>query len=396
MKSIVIIIFGLCNFAFAAQNLAVENGAQGPKKSMLADASNLAKAIGPPKTDLPLNLLKLPTGFKIDVYAKNVPGARQMALGIDGIVYVGTRDQGKVYALLPSKNYQYAKKVLTIAKDLNEPNGVAFYAGALYVAEIHKVLRYPNITKHLNDPPKPIVISDAFPNRRWHGYKYIKFGPDGKLYIAVGMPCNTCNYRKRQPMFGTIMRMNPDGKDLQIYAQGIRNSVGFDWNPLTQVLWFTDNGQDMLGDDLPPDEINRAPHANMDFGFPFFYGNNVPAPGYKRVSDKGMTVPAYNLPAHVAALGLEFYTGKKFPKKYSNQIFIAEHGSWNRSSKIGYQVIFVEEKKGKVVEVKPFITGWLQNQNAWGRPVDLLTMPDGSLLISDDYAGVIYRVSYYR
>ncbi len=342
---------------------------------------------------LPLNKLKLPEGFSISIYAK-VPGARELALGQDGVVFVGTRGEGKVYALIPSKNFHKAKAVLTLAANLNEPNGVAFFQGDLYVAEIHKVIKYPNIMAHLNKPEKAEVINNRFPNRRWHGYKYIKFGPDKKLYIAVGMPCNTCNYRKSQPMFGTIMRMDTDGKHLEIFAKGIRNSVGFDWNPITKVLWFTDNGQDMLGDNTPPDEINRAPEKGMDFGFPFFYGDNVPAPGYKGISNQGMSIPAHNLQAHVAPLGLEFYQGTMFPKKYQNQIFIAEHGSWNRSSKVGYKVIAVTVKNGKVTEVSPFITGWLQRQTYWGRPVDFVTLPDGSLLISDDDAGVVYRVKY--
>jgi glucose/arabinose dehydrogenase len=366
---------------------------------MLADSAQAQQQASQPKTRLPLYLLKLPKGFKINLYADKVPGARQLALGEKGIVYVGTRGQGKVYALIPNKAETHTATVLTLADNLNEPNGIAFNQGSLYVAEIHQVLKYPDITRQLVKPPKPRVINGSFPNRRWHGYKYIKFGPDGDLYIAVGMPCNTCNYRQEQPMFGTIMRMKPDGKELTVYAKGVRNSVGFDWHPVTQVLWFTDNGQDLLGDDLPPDEINRAPRAGMDFGFPFYYGNNVIAPGYnkKDIPPKaGMTIPAYNLPAHVAALGLTFYHGKAFPESYQQQMFIAEHGSWNRSSKIGYQVIYAKVKDGKVTEVKPFISGWLQGQSTWGRPVDLLTMPDGSLLISDDYAGVIYRVSYQK
>ncbi len=363
---------------------------------MLAEASAKQKNDASAKTSLPLNLIKLPKGFHISIYAENIPGARQMTVAPNGVVFVGTRGQGKVYALLPNKGETQAAKSMVIASGLNEPNGVAFYKNNLYVSEIHQVIRYDGILKSLSNPPKPTVINTSFPNRKWHGYKYIKFGPDGYLYIGVGMPCNTCDYRKTQPMFGTIMRMLPDGKDLSIYAKGIRNTVGFAWNPATKVLWFTDNGQDLMGDGLPPDEINRAPKAGMDFGFPFVYGNNVPSPGYGNHPNKGFTPAAAELPAHVAPLGMTFYNGTEFPKAYRGQMFVAEHGSWNRSSKIGYQMVVVQVKNGIVEHVKPFAYGWLQGQTAWGRPVDVITMPDGALLISDDQAGVIYRVSYKK
>jgi len=345
---------------------------------------------------LPLDLIQLPPGFSISIYADNVPGARSLTLAKDGTVFVGTRDQGKVYAVTPNKDFTHAKDTMTIAEGLNDPNGVAYHNNDLYVAEINQVLRYPDILSHLTNPSKPTVINNSFPNRRWHAAKVIKFGPDGRLYIAVGMPCNTCDYRKTQPMFGTIMSMKADGSDLTIFAKGIRHSVGFDWNPLTDVLWFTDNGQDMMGDDLPPDELNRAPKSGMDFGFPYFYGQNTPYPKYidQIIPSKGMTPSALDLQAHVAVLGITFYRGKLFPQAYRNQAFIAQHGSWNRSSKVGYQVISVKIQNGEVIDWKPFAKGWLQGQTAWGRPVDVLTMPDGSLLISDDQAGVIYRVSY--
>jgi len=341
-----------------------------------------------------LNLIKLPKGFRISIYAQNIPGARQMTVAPNGVVFVGTRGQGKVYALLPNKDETKAIKTLTIASGLNEPNGVAFYKNNLYVSEIHRVIRYDDILKSLENPPKLKTINASFPDRKWHGYRYIKFSPDGYLYLSVGMPCNTCNYRKTQAMFGTIMRMLPNGKDLSIYAKGVRNSVGFDWNPKTKVLWFTDNGQDLMGDNLPPDKINRAPKKGLDFGFPFVYGDNIPSPGYKGYPIKGIfTPPVAELQAHVAPLGMTFYRGKTFPKSYWGQMFVAEHGSWNRSSKVGYQVIVVKIKEGKVDSIKPFASGWLQGQTAWGRPVDVITMPDGALLISDDQAGVIYRVT---
>ena len=270
---------------------------------------------------------------------------------------------------------------------------MAFYKNDLYVAEMKQISRYENILQNLSNPPKPKMLNDTFPSRKRHGYKYIKLGPDGYLYFGVGMPCNSCNYRNTQPMFGTLMRMLPDGSDLTIYAKGIRNTVGFDWHPKTKVLWFTNNGQDFMGDNTPPDEIYRAPKKGLDFGFPFVYGNNIPVPQYEKPGALEFTPPAAELQAHVAPLGMTFYTHKSFPEKYHNQMFIAEHGSWNRSAKVGYQVVLATVNDGKVKSVKPFATGWLQGQTAWGRPVDVITMPDGALLISDDQVGVVYRVN---
>lgn len=340
---------------------------------------------------LPLHKLKLPPGFVINVYA-NVPDARSMTLGKDNIVYVGTQTTGKLYALIPNKNNTKAVKVLKLGSGLNMPNGVAYHNGDLYVAEVSRVWRYPNITTHLKNPKK-ILITDKLPNKRHHGWRYIKFSPDDWLYLAIGAPCNVCI--SKDPRFGTISRMKADGSHFQIYAKGVRNSVGFAWHPKTKQLWFTDNGRDWLGNNLPPDELNFAPRQNMDFGFPYFYGNNVPDPKFGRLrSSKGMTIPVQDLDPHVAALGMSFYTGQMFPTEYHNQVIIPEHGSWNRDKKIGYRLTLVKLKGNRAISYKPFITGWLQGQNEWGRPVDTLVMPDGSLLVSDDYAGVIYRVTY--
>lgn len=348
---------------------------------------------------LPLNLIQLPPGFHINVYA-HVPEARQMALGKNGIVFVGTKTNGKVYALIPQdSSFSKPAKVLIVAKDLKYSNGVAYRNGDLYVAEIGKLLRYDDINNYLKESDlaklKPVVVTDALPKNRHHGLRYIKFGPDGWLYMGVGAPCNVCIPSK--PIFGTIVRMQSNGKDLQIYAKGVRNSVGFAWNPNNQKMWFTDNGRDWLGDNLPPDELNYAPREGMNFGFPYFYGDNQPDPVYGRgKSPKGFTPAALDLPAHVAVLGMIFYTGTMFPASYHNQIFIAEHGSWNRSKKDGYQVIVVHLKNNKPVSWNVFAKGWLQGQENWGRPVDVLMLPDGSLLVSDDYAGVIYRISYKK
>ncbi|HAT1846392.1 TPA: sorbosone dehydrogenase family protein [Legionella pneumophila] len=345
--------------------------------------------------DLPLNLLKYPAGFTVSIYAQPVVDAREMALGSKDIVFVGSRNAGKVYAVIPDKKNSHGTRVLTIASGLNMPNGVAFHQGSLYVAEVGRILRFDNIESNLNNPPKPTVITTKLPKEKAHGWRFISFGPDGRLYIGVGAPCNVC--LMDDPHYATIMRMEANGQNLEVYAKGIRNTVGFDWDPIHHNLWFTDNGRDWLGDDLPPDELNVAPRKGMDFGFPYCYGKSTADPVYGKLhSCSEFTPPVYEFPAHVAPLGMSFYTGKLFPSNYWGQIFISEHGSWNRSHKIGYQVITAKIKNNHVTEVKPFISGWLQGEKAWGRPVDTLVMPDGALLISDDYANVIYRVSYQQ
>lgn len=343
---------------------------------------------------LPLSLIQLPPDFHISIYADNVPNARQMTLGDKEIVFVGTRENGRVYALLPNATRTAAERVFTIARNLNMPNGVAFHKGSLYVAEVSRILRFDNIVQHLARPPQYKVVYDKFPKHYHHGWKHIAFNSDASwLYVPVGAPCNICLREDRR--FATIMRMHPDGTNVEIYAEGVRNSVGFDWDPDTKELWFTDNGRDWLGDDLPPDELNHAPRRGMHFGFPYVYGNNQPdryyKPGYLT-----FTPPAQALGPHVAALGMAFYTGKLFPKKYHKQIFIAEHGSWNRSRKIGYRITLVKLKNNQAIAYENFATGWLQRGRDWGRPVDVLVMPDGALLVSDDKAGAIYRISYSR
>ena len=339
--------------------------------------------------------ITLPPGFHIGIYADNIEGARSMTLSPDGILFVGTRGEGKVYAVLDTNKDYKADEVITIASGLNTPNGVAFRNGSLYVAEISRVLRYNNIEANLHNPPEPVVIYDNFPSDTHHGWKFIRFGPDGKLYVPVGAPCNIC---ERPDPYESITRMNPDGGDFEIYARGIRNTVGFDWDPRTKELWFTDNGRDLLGDNIPPDELNHAPHKGMNFGFPYFYGDNIPNPEFKDAGKdpSKYTPPAQDLGPHVASLGMRFYTGKMFPPEYRDQIFIAEHGSWNRSQKIGYRVTLVKLKDNKPVSYSVFASGWLKGQNVSGRPVDLQIMPDGSMLVSDDYGGRIYRITYSK
>ncbi len=345
---------------------------------------------------LPLEKLILPKGFSIKIFAGNLAGSRTLARSDKGVIFVGTRGQGKVYALIPSTKPGETYQTVTLLSDLNEPNGVAYHKGDLYVAEIHRITKYENIDAHLNKLPAPVIVYDKLPTEKWHGYRVIHIGPDEKLYTAIGMPCNTCNYRKQQPLFGTISRMTLDGKNLEPYAIGVRNSVGFAWHPKTQELWFTDNGQDLLGDDTPPDEINRAYKQGLDFGFPYVYGDNVIAPGYGPDDIKEFTFerPVYDLQAHVAPLGMTFYTGKQFPKEFQNQMFVALHGSWNRSKKVGYEVVMLTLEGNKVTGITPLVSGFLQNQTGWGRPVDFLILPDGSMLFTDDLNGVIYQVNY--
>ncbi|MDQ1255229.1 MAG: hypothetical protein QG646_4508 [Euryarchaeota archaeon] len=342
-----------------------------------------------------LACIKLPPGFSIDYYARNVEGARSMALSPNGTLFVGSRDAGKVYAVLGRNNDSKADDVIVLAQGLDMPNGVAFRNGSLYVAEVSRVLRYDNIETSFEKPPAPVVVNDKFPSDHAHGWKYIKFGPDGKLYVPVGMPCNICNKEGEDERYGTIMRMEPDGSQLEIFAKGIRNTVGFAWHPLTGELWFTDNGRDWLGDDTPPDELNRAPKIGMHFGFPFCHAGDIPDPEFGNLGNcSEFTPPEMKLGPHVAALGMTFYTGSMFPEEYKNQIFIAEHGSWNRKTPIGYRVSLVRLENNKAVSYESFADGWLQGLAAWGRPVDVLVMPDGALLISDDKNNAIYRISY--
>jgi glucose/arabinose dehydrogenase len=350
---------------------------------------------GKAASKLPLDRIKLPPGFRIDSYSEAVPGARSMALSSSGILYVGTMARnGKVFAVVDRDKDGRADQVFTVASGLNTPNGVAWKDGSLYVAEISRVLRYDGIDQRLQNPPQPKVVVSDYPSDRHHGWKFIRFGPDGNLYIPVGAPCNVCD--EKNPIYASITRVKPDGTGREIYAKGIRNSVGFDWHPGTKELWFTDNGRDMLGDDVPSDELNRAPKAGLHFGFPYCHQGDIPDPDFgKGKACKDYTPPARKLGPHVAAIGMRFYTGAMFPAEYKNQIFIAEHGSWNRSKPIGYRVMLVRLKGNEVASYEPFAQGWLAGDgDSWGRPADVQVMPDGALLVSDDRVGAIYRISY--
>jgi glucose/arabinose dehydrogenase len=344
-------------------------------------------------SNLPIQQIKLPKGFLITVYATDVKGARSLALGTHGTVFVSTRGEGNVYAVLDTNRDDRADRIVTIASGLNSPNGIAFRHGSLYVAEINRVLRFDNVESRLDDPPKPVVVSENFPSDRSHGWKFIAFGPDDKLYVPVGAPCNVC--KRDDERYASITRMNPDGSGYEVFAHGVRNTVGFDWHPDTKELWFTDNGRDMMGDDVPPDELNRATTKGMHFGFPYCHGGTIADPefGSERPCSE-FTPPVQNLGPHVAALGMRFYTGTMFPQQYRHHIFIAEHGSWNRSIPIGYRLTLVRLAGNRATSYEVFAEGWLRDGKAWGRPVDVLVMPDGALLVSDDRADVVYRISY--
>ena len=349
----------------------------------------------PAQTDLPLDRIQLPAGFKIDVYAEGVKNARSMALSPNGTLFVGTRDEGKIYAIVDRDQDLHGDTVYVLAEGLNMPNGVALRNGDLYVAEVSRVLRFPGIESRLDSPGEPEVIYDQYPTETHHGWKFIAFGPDGKLYVPVGAPCNIC--LSEDSVYASITTLDVDTRQMEVVQHGVRNTVGFTWHPDTKALWFTDNGRDMLGDDVPSCELNRAPREGMHFGYPFCHQGDLADPefGEQRACSE-FTPPVQNLGAHVAPLGLEFYTGGMFPDSLRKQILIAEHGSWNRSKKSGYRVMLVTVNGDQATSYQPFATGWLDasTDEAWGRPVDLEIMPDGSLLVSDDYADAIYRIYY--
>lgn len=341
-----------------------------------------------------LSGIRLPPGFVISVFSDQVPGARQMALGDDGTVYVGSLDAGKVYALTDANVDGRADPAVTVASGLNAPNGVAWLKGDLYVAEVSRIGRIGDISHHRNGPQQPATVYDGYPGDRHHGWKYLRAGPDGKLYTAVGAPCNVCQPEK--DIYATLTRLDSDGKAFEIIARGLRNSVGFDWHPQSGELWLTDNGRDWLGKDRPPDELNRLTRPGLNFGFPHCFGADISDPEFgKEAPCSAFTPPAWSFPAHVAALGLRFYTGSQFPADYRNQLFVAQHGSWNRSPPQGYRVALVRFEDDRPVAETAFAEGWLRpDGKITGRPVDVLQMPDGALLVSDDQSGAIYRITY--
>ncbi len=348
--------------------------------------------------EVQLDKIQLPEGFKIDVWAADVPNARSMAISDNGIIFVGNRQENNVYALVDENADGKADFKFILAEGLKMPNGVAYKDGDLYVAEVSRILRFKDIKNNLNNPQFEVVY-DQYPTETHHGWKFIAFGPDGLLYVPVGAPCNICD--PEDEIYASITRLdvNQANPTPEVYAHGVRNTVGFAWHPVSGDLWFTDNGRDMLGDDTPDCELNRVTKAGQHFGYPYWHAGTVKDPEF---GDKGRPAseyvqPAAKLGAHVAPLGIRFYQGDMFPSEFKNQAIIAKHGSWNRSKKSGYQVVTVEiDESGNVTGQKVFASGWLDDtsQEVWGRPVDVQELPDGSMLISDDVANCIYRVSY--
>lgn len=342
----------------------------------------------------PLARLNLPPGFHVSLYAGEVPTAREITLGAKGTVFVGSMSAGKVYALTDADHDGQAEQVRVIASGLDMPVGVAFHEGDLYVSAVDRILVLRDIETHLDNPPTPEVVTDKLPSKHHHGWRFIAFGPDGRLYVPVGAPCNIC---EPELPFASLLSMQPDGSDWQTVARGIRNTVGFDWQPSSGKLWFTENGRDMLGDNQPSDELNRIDHTGQHFGYPYCHAGDIPDPKFgKDHPCSDYVPPVLKLGPHVAALGMRFYTGDMFPASYDGAIFIAQHGSWNRSKKSGYRVMVVRVDGDKVVSYKPFITGFEKDEKAWGRPADVQPLPDGSLLVSDDRVGAVYRVTYTK
>jgi glucose/arabinose dehydrogenase len=342
-----------------------------------------------PANEIPVQNLKAPNGFEVTLWASGMPNARSMAMGSKGTLFVGTRFPGTVYAVV-DKNGQ--REVKTIAKGLHRSNGVAFKDGALYVAELSRIIRFDDIESHLDNPPQPVVVFDALPKDEPHGWKYMRLGPDGKLYFQIGAPGNIV---MPPDTHAQIVRVDPNTKVLETVAKGVRNSVGMDFHPVTKQLWFTNNGRDWVDDEKPEDTLHRLTAKGQHFGYPYCHQGDFLDPdfGKGRTCDE-FVPPAAKLGPHVAALGMRFYTGNAFPSEYRNNIFIAEHGSWNRTKKTGYNVTrAVVDNNGKVTKVEPFVEGWLQGDKFWGRPADIFMLPDGSLLVSDDVAGAIFRVA---
>jgi glucose/arabinose dehydrogenase len=357
-------------------------------------AAKLAPVAAPPipaaADKLPTAKLKLPPGFNIEVYASGIGNARSLRIGDKGTVFVGTRFGNKVTAVIDKDG---KKELKTVASGLYRPNGLAYHNGTLYIGELSQISKIDNVEANLDNPPKPTVIYTDLPKDEAHGWKFIAVGPDNKLYVPVGQPGNNVLHDKDH---GQIRRINLDGSGAEVVAVGVRNTVGFDWNPANKQLYFSDNGRDWLSEDVPQDELNRVTKVGENFGAPYCYQGNLPDPEFGwGHSCSEFTPPVLLTGPHSAGLGLRFYTGNMFPKKYNNAIFLARHGSWNKSKKFGGDILVVYlNKDGTVKSSEPFLTGFLEDNKYIGRPVDVEFMKDGSMLVSDDWNGAIYRITY--
>ncbi len=357
----------------------------------LMTAMTLAFAVAAPAAALPLDRIKLPEGFRIAVWA-HVENARSLAVG-DGFVVVGTRETS-VHAVPFDRRTYAAGTPVTVTDDLKVPNGVALKDGVLYIGEQHRIVRWGDGRFDPAKPAqKPVKVGPDLPDKAHHGWRYMAFGPDGGLYVTIGAPCNVC---MPQGMEGGIIRVDVADGSSETVATGVRNSVGVAFHPLTRALFFTDNGADMMGDNVPPEELNVLTAKGQNFGYPWYGGGRARTRDFmKDAPPDGVRFPVAQFNAHTAALGVAFHTGGMFPAAYRNQAFVAQHGSWNRTVPIGYRIALVRmDEAGKVSGVEQFASGWLQNSEAWGRPVDIKPLPDGSMLVSDDHAGVIYRITY--
>ncbi len=361
-----------------------------PKSSTVPTAP---QSLTPASSDPDLSYVHLASGLAISYYAEDIPGARSLAKGDTGVIYVGTRAQGVVYALVDDNQDGRADTRYVVASGLNNPNGVVYQDGNLYVAEIGRIIKFASIDTTYDKKPSYTTIYNDLPKETHHGWRYMALGPDNKLYLGIGAPCNTCEV---QDPHGTISRINLDGSGFEVVARGIRNTVGFAWNPEDASLWFTDNGRDSLGEDIPRDELNQIRSEGTHFGFPYCHDQNVLDPQYgKGKNCADYEAPTLPLAPHAAALGMLFYQGDMFPKEFKNTILLAEHGSWNRKVPIGYRLMRVNVQNGVASSYQVFADGWLgSNGKALGRPVDILELADGSLLVSDDFAGAVYRITY--
>lgn len=353
---------------------------------------NVPNMLGHPGKDIPIQKFKLPAGFKIELYAGDLQEARSMAISAKGTVFVSQRSHDAVFAITEKNGKREVKKLLT---GMTNPNGVAFANGTLYVAERERILAYDDIEDHLDTPPQPKIVLDGLPHQDGHYWKFMVMGPDGWLYFNQGSPTNLTMPSYVQ---AAILRVNPNSHVMEVYARGVRNSVGMAFHPETGQLYFTDNGRDWLGEDEPSDELNRATAKDQHFGYPFCHQGDILDPVYgKYASCADFVPPIQKLGPHVAALGMRFYTGSMFPADWKNNIIVAEHGSWNRTVKSGYNLSrVVLNEAGEVQKYEPFLTGLLDSQNILARVVDVQVMPDGSLLVSDDWNGAVYRITYSK